>query len=791
MLALAIAAWACFHPRASWAVAETDPIHASGDREVWDRRRNRVELFGHAVVRQPGEQLSADHIVLDQSARTLDAHGNCVYVTSDSIIYGDEMHFNLDTRTGTIVGGRVANERFTLGGERINKLGEGRFQTHWGEYSTCRDCTQSWTIQAQDVDMEVEGYAHLRNVTIKLKDTPALWFPYLIVPMKTRRQTGLLFPQIAFSGQNGFALVQPFFWAVSRSADMTFGAGEFSKKGVRATWEGRYALSERSGGKANFYFLRDQEFGNPELTSPTLNPSGGTNRWALDVSQVQELPWHIEEKLRVVEISDNYYPIFIGDVPGLNELTVSSTASLSYASSSLSAFVGARRIRNLLDVNLDAGDGIRRFDPYTVQVYPSAIVTTNDQAIAGWPVAAGLTLGVTNFTRSAGPFDLDVFSNPTTRAAPFPDPGVDPIREAIRFSVNPSLYASVRPWDVFTFTPSVKYFGYFYSFHNVVDNWYRGYALFQADLSAQLEKVYDVDDKFRPRRKHLIRPILTYSYIPQKLVHQDPHPFLSQIQYAEDRGFTGYNFDNLDIVPIDSSPVTGTQYFVPLGNSLAYGLTTQLIERRGEVQDPLASYATPVEFSLGQAINFREFQKFRREDPSRARDPQPLTRFFSTLNLNLDDRLLSGTTYYYYPYISGIRHQISTSATYVIDRSTRQRILSFDRSLSAGYTWNKVGCTDEGCPKAATSNLVFNVNYSLSDYILPSFSGSYDYQTQNLLRTAVNLQFQSPSQCWKLTLSGSKEIGQKPNWGIDLAVNLTGSGFGGATDLVTQAVAPK
>ena len=181
---------------AALAAVEGEPLHTSADKQLWHRKENYVELFGHAVVSQPGETLTADYVRLDLTSRVLDARGNCVYVSAGSVIYGDEMHFNLDTRTGTVVGGRVSNQKFTLSGDRINKLGEGRFQTHWGEYSTCVDCPNSWSLLAEDVDMQVDGYAYMSNVTTKVDDAPAFWLPYLVVPMKTRRQTGLFLSDI-------------------------------------------------------------------------------------------------------------------------------------------------------------------------------------------------------------------------------------------------------------------------------------------------------------------------------------------------------------------------------------------------------------------------------------------------------------------------------------------------------------------------------------------------------------------------------------------------------------------
>lgn len=792
MVALALAVMA--PERASAALSEGVPVHASGDREVWNRKANQVELFGHAIVRQPGEYLSADHIFLDNNARTLDAYGNCVYIASDTIIYGEEMHFNLDTRTGTIIGGRVANDRFSLGGERIHKLGPGRFQTHWGEYTTCRDCAKSWTFEAQDVDLELEGYAYMKNVAMRVKDTPAFWFPYMIVPMKTRRQSGLLFPSFGIGGQSGFRVVQPFYWAISRSTDMTFGVGTHTKRGFRGEWEGRYALSPRSTGTARMFYLYDSTFGDGSPNSVVVNPSQRKSRWAVDTAATHELFAGLEAKLRIVEMSDNYYPTYVGDVPGAGELTASSVASLTYSSPSLSAYVAGRRIRNLLPdpAAMSKSLGVREFDGNTVQALPTAVVTSNDQflfGLGGPPVAAGLTLGASSFSRPAGPWDPDVLGDGLGGNRP----GVNPLREATRMSINPSIYSVIRPWDLVSITPSARYYGYYYFFRNEVDNWYRSYVQFQVDLTTQLERVFPTSDPAKPRRKHLIRPLLSYSIIPQSFIHADPHPFQTQIQRASAAGRTGYQFDNLDIVPLDASP-EATQYFTPLGNSLTYGFTTQLIERQGIDGDPDASYRRLIELSAGQSVNFREYQNFRVDNPARARDPQPLTRFFgSLLTTTSDGRYSWNSNYYYYPYIQGIRHQLTTEAQMVIERGAHQRILSFDRSLLVRYSWNRVGCVDhrlpDGRPCGSTSDLETVINYSLSDYILPSASTSFDFLTNRWLGAGVNLVFQSPSQCWKFSVGMTYTRGQLLNWGFDLSLNLTGSGFGGASEALNQVAA--
>ena len=198
-------------PGIAHATGEDEPLQTSGDKSYWDRKHHRVKLIGHAVARQEGETLTADEIDMDFVTRMLDAKGNAVYITSESIIYGDEMHLNMDTRTGVVIGARISNDKFTLSGERINKLSQERYQGHWSEYTTCKDCPNSWSLESEDVDLTFDGYAFMSNVTWKIKDAPTLWLPYLVIPVKSRRQSGFLFPKFGLATNNGLTFVESVF----------------------------------------------------------------------------------------------------------------------------------------------------------------------------------------------------------------------------------------------------------------------------------------------------------------------------------------------------------------------------------------------------------------------------------------------------------------------------------------------------------------------------------------------------------------------------------------------------
>lgn len=785
------------HATPAEAADDASPIQASGTKEVWNRAENKVELFGNAVVRQLGESLQADYIMFDQKLRTLDARGNCVYITESAVIYGEEMHINLDSRTGTVVQGRVATDRFTLAGERINKLGASRFQTHWGEYSTCKDCAQSWTLAAKDVDMQVDGYAFMSDVMLKVKDTSALWVPYLILPMKSRRQTGFLFPRYQLSSQDGFVFVEPFFWAINRSSDMTIGLGTYADRGFRAEWEGRYALSPRSQGVANFYYIHDRTLTNNNADG-AFNPSHNPHRWGLDITQTQELPWNLEEKLRVTDASDNLYPFRFADLTQKNEGYLASSFNLAYSSSDISVNLNGRVYRNLLYLGpiapelvngqyqftkLPTTPDFRTFDTATVQAFPSVTATTNDRFLFNTGLVGGLTFGMTNFTRGQGGFDSayedQVITNPSLAPPTGFRPGIDPLRKATRFALMPSIYTTIQPIDGLVLTPSVQYNNFYYFFRQApgVTPLYHAWPLIQVDLSTQLEKIYDLDSPDVPRRKHLIRPFVTYSNIP---FEQKPgsHPFIEQINFARNElaGKVGYNFDDNDIVPRDNAPFT-QNYFVPLGNSLSYGFRSQLIDRVGAIDAVAANYRVPMEVSAGQTFNIREYQV----NPS---GPRPLSRLFTNLKTNYLDKITTDSTYYYYPYIPGIKNQFSSSLTYILERSLHQRIMSFDRSLSLNYTYSRIGYTGNDQTGSGAHQLTGTLNFSINDYLIPSASANYNFITHHLDTWGYGLAFQSPSQCWRISTAMTFDPTQGHVFSAPaISLNLTGSGFEGMNEI--------
>ena len=213
--------------------------------DLWDRKTNKVELFGHAAVRQPGETLEADYIVLDLNSRDLDARGNCVYLDRR---YGDlrrrdalqPRHAHRHDRRRA----RVERQLHAWPASGSTSLGPAVFRRIGASTAPVRIARRAGRFRPKTSTCEVEGYAFMSNVTTKVKDTPALLAPVSDRADEDPPSDRYSLSALRLSSTDGFVFVQPYFWAINRSSDMTIGLGEYFA--MRARRSGKGAMRSRS-----------------------------------------------------------------------------------------------------------------------------------------------------------------------------------------------------------------------------------------------------------------------------------------------------------------------------------------------------------------------------------------------------------------------------------------------------------------------------------------------------------------------------------------------------------------
>jgi lipopolysaccharide export system protein LptA len=724
------------------------------DQTTLKRKEHLVLLRGNAYIFRDNEVIRADSIDYNNETQLVHAKGRVTYQYSSYTIRANEIEIDLVSHVGTVWNGNVSNGRFSLRGSKLLQEGTEHFKVQDYNYSTCLDCPNSWELTGKDADFTIGGYAFIHDFVFKIKDTSLLWLPFLVVPVKSERESGILFPRFGVNQVYGAYAVQPVFLAINSWSDMTVGGGYYASRGARFEWEGRYALTSRSQGTLNFFWTRDNSV------------TGLGSRFSLKTAMTQELPFGFEGKLKINEVSDSGYPItYSEDITGRLEPVLSSDLFFSRNDPNVSTVISLRRFRNLLQFDSN-GKYVEGLDGRTVQEFPRVVVNSNDRFIFGQSFAAGIEARFNRFTRASGPFDSFTAGGVTTET----------IREANRLTVIPNLYTTLNPKPWLSLTPSVQYRSFFYNFSGVYQNLARGYLLGQAELSMQLERIFPSESK-GVSYKHLIRPMLTYSVIPTVQASAS-HPFVEQVQ---NQARPGQYFDNWDIVPQKATQNLNS-YFTPLGNSLTYGVVSQVF-KRSQDSDGSSKTARRFEAGFNQTIDLLEAQRFIQ---SGGRDDRIiLSPFFSHLTYG-DDSFAGNLEYTYYAFLDRYQdaqllsfpspHRLSSSFSWIWVRQVKDGLMKFDRSITAGYTFSKL--------TSRVSSLQTSANLSLNDYIMPKVALSYNLVPGfvALLDSSLGVLFQSPSRCWQLELGLNRSIDRGTGFLFNFALNFSGESFGTLDD---------
>ena len=224
---------------------------------------------------------------------------------------GEEIQLDYETNEGIIYNGYVQSNNIRFQGSVIQKMGDKEFYVADADYTTCSNCPATWSFRGTRIRAELGGYAYLKNTYLKVGGVPVFWLPYLVVPLKSERQTGLLTPEAGQTQRRGFFISESFFWAISRSQDSTITVKNYELAGFKPLGEYRYMLSEESFGQFNGAILRDNVF----ATEDRLNAYRSTdkkdqrvNRWMF--KSYQQQTWQDNSKLRLQTslASDLQYP---------------------------------------------------------------------------------------------------------------------------------------------------------------------------------------------------------------------------------------------------------------------------------------------------------------------------------------------------------------------------------------------------------------------------------------------------------------------------------------------------
>lgn len=645
-----------------------------------DTENELVELDGGVQLIYQEQTISCQSAKISLRSKKIEARGQ-VRITSPTVtIGGDHIILDYENSTGIIYNGFVKSGNVIFEGAVLQKVSDTEYYVVDADYTACTNCPASWQFSGNSIRAELGGYAYIKNSVIRSGPIPVFWLPYLIVPLKSDRQTGLLTPEFERTDSGGATLAQSAFWAISRNTDATFTLKNYELRGLKGLLEYRYVLNENSYGTFNYGSLADQAFLN-EKRFKTFQPrtsatSSAVNRWYYKYSHYQDLPEGFVHRIQLNNASDLQYPKDFfqetqnhGDSAMENRISITKNTKDQHYSLDSSYYV------NMLHADPLAGndDAVHRL--------PELRYSQTSKYIGKSQFLYTVDLNYVNFARSSGAYDdLKYFANqkvrgiqsnvddPNWESRPgafrkydgYFNPYNDLIRTGQRLDVNPVVYRSFFFNNAFEVTPKIGYRETHYLFPELptpigdpgVDRSnIRRLLRTEVNTKTMFSQIYGPKSEVRGTLwKHEIQPEIRYTRLPW--VDHRAHPFFG---FSADQAEAPYYSQNA-LTDEDTGLASGLQFDyhdrIYDRNLVTYSVTNRLVQKRWNANEP--EYRQVGLLRLSQSYD-AYLAETRGDDPR----TEPWSDISSFLEVRLDNfGVLSTTNYYPYQKVSNTNTRV-------------------------------------------------------------------------------------------------------------------------------------
>lgn len=238
---------------------ETTPVNISAN-EVTASGTQNLTYSGNVTVSQGDRLIKADEAVYDGDAATLVTSGNIsIHTPQLTISSPASIESNLKSNVSTISDATFQlNGSVARGSSKLVTVNNEQKSTEVEDFTftTCPAGDNSWYFKAGSVELDQnDSFGESYHNVLYVKDVPVLYLPYLNFPTTNRRKSGLLYPSVSISSNNGADYEQPIYWSIASNYDYTFTPRLMSKRGLLLGNEFRYMPIENSIGTFIFDYI--------------------------------------------------------------------------------------------------------------------------------------------------------------------------------------------------------------------------------------------------------------------------------------------------------------------------------------------------------------------------------------------------------------------------------------------------------------------------------------------------------------------------------------------------------
>jgi LPS-assembly protein len=353
--------------------------------------------------------IRADEITYNQTTGDITASGHLTFLggPGDLHIQGTRALYNIKSESGKFydvigtTGARVGSKNvlltssnpFAFSGKLVEKSGKNRIIVHQGMVTSCSIEDPKWVFRAEKVDVVLGQSAKLYHSTFRLAKIPIFYFPFATLPVeRVNRQSGFLIPSIGQSSRKGTILGESFYWAISRSIDLTLGAEYWSKRGWAEHGSFRSRPSDTSFLDVKFFGVNDKGIGTPP------QQQGGQD--ASVTGEDTHLPFGFRGVANLNYLSSYVFRLAFSET--FTQAVNSEVKSVAFASKAHSGY-----FFNLMGERYQNFQSTTEGDVINILHTPSFDFTSVDQKVAALPVYYSYDVAVQGVSRREPGFVTD------------------------------------------------------------------------------------------------------------------------------------------------------------------------------------------------------------------------------------------------------------------------------------------------------------------------------------------------------------------------------------------------
>ena len=237
-------------------------VQILSDKAFRRLKEDKYEAIGNVIMTYGHQDVYGEEASLSFRDSVVRVTGSVRYIDPTVTLYASELIYNFKTGELSAENARALSDRYVILGKKIVKKSNGEIIGEDAEYTTCKDCPESWSIFGKNIKVTLNEYISIKHAYIKAKGTVVLYFPYLILPIKKERESGLLFPYISISQSKGVLLQIPYFWAINAHSDMTLTPSLLGKRGRGGELQYRHIFDEKKWFEIDTLYASDPLYAN-------------------------------------------------------------------------------------------------------------------------------------------------------------------------------------------------------------------------------------------------------------------------------------------------------------------------------------------------------------------------------------------------------------------------------------------------------------------------------------------------------------------------------------------------